>query len=59
VRPACKADNLTAICEPTILENGGSLQTYGPPWHATGIALPYLYLYTLFSWFYMKMFHDY
>jgi hypothetical protein len=31
---ACKADNLTAICEPIVS------QPYGPPQPVTGIALP-------------------
>jgi hypothetical protein len=35
-RPACKAENLTAICEPIIDVS----QLYGPRWHVTGIRLP-------------------
>jgi hypothetical protein len=42
-RPACKADDLTAICEPTVYRKFWILnvsQSYGPPWPVTGIALP-------------------
>jgi hypothetical protein len=44
-RPAPKADNFTAICEPIVWTKCGSLDVplpYGPPWPVTGIALPYL-----------------
>jgi hypothetical protein len=51
-RPARKADNLTAICEPTVYGTCGSLdvsQPYRPPWSVAAIALlfslflPFLY----------------
>jgi hypothetical protein len=41
--PACKAENLTAICEPTDWMKCLSLdlsQLYGPSRNVTGIALP-------------------
>jgi hypothetical protein len=49
-RPARKADNLTAICEPIV--RYGSLdvsQPYGPAWPVTGTALPYLHNVTRYS----------
>jgi hypothetical protein len=48
-RPARKADNLTAICEP-ISSKYGSLdvsQSYVPPWSVAAIALLSFYLYLI------------
>jgi hypothetical protein len=41
-RPARKADNLAAICEPNVWKCGCPKlsQPWGPPWPATGITLP-------------------
>jgi hypothetical protein len=45
VRPARKADNLTAMCEPIVWKVWESRvsRPYVPPRPVTGIALPYLY----------------
>jgi hypothetical protein len=50
-RPARKADNITAICEPIVLKMWelDDSQLYGPAWHVTGIALPLLYIYISLS----------
>jgi hypothetical protein len=43
-RPACKNDNLTAICEPIVYKMWEPLevsQPYGPPRDIAGIALPF------------------
>jgi hypothetical protein len=46
---ARKAENSTAICEPNVWIKYGSLdvlQSYGPSWPLTEIALPYLNILT-------------
>jgi hypothetical protein len=40
-RPAWKADNLTAIYEPTVYGSFDVSQPCGPSWPVTGIALPF------------------
>jgi hypothetical protein len=48
VRPARKADNLTAICESNVYRKCGSLnvsQSYGPQRPVTGVALLFIYVY--------------
>jgi hypothetical protein len=49
-RPVRKADNLTAICDPTVQKmcEPRRPQPYGPPRPVTGIALP-LHLLSIFS----------
>jgi hypothetical protein len=41
-RPARKADNLTAICEPIVCVNFDVSHPYGPPRFVTEIALHFL-----------------
>jgi hypothetical protein len=46
-RPARKADNLIAICEPIVYKKCGShevSETYGPSRPVAGIALPFYFL---------------
>jgi hypothetical protein len=40
--PARKADIFTATCETSRKCRGLDTQPHGPPWHVTGIALPFL-----------------
>jgi hypothetical protein len=47
-QPACKGDNLTAICEP-----------HGPPWPVTGIALPFSFYHFTHCLSKTAMFYEY